>query len=74
MDVVRKVTVKNLADKIKKARISDGRGVQTLATLAGISKEYWYQLEKNRRSWVSEEIIKNMEKVLGVNFGVNFDI
>lgn len=73
MDVVRKITVVDLHEKIKQARTADGRSVQLLATLAEISTVYWYQLENNKRSWVSEEVIRRMEKVLGVEFGVTFN-
>jgi transcriptional regulator with XRE-family HTH domain len=74
MEVVRKVSIVDLSEKIKKARIADGRSVQVLATLAEISSVYWYQLENNKRSWVSEEVIRRMEKVLGVEFGIEFNI
>jgi len=73
MDVVKKITVTDLPYQIKKARIADGRSVQVLATAAGISTNYWYQLEGNKRSWVSLEIIRNIEKVLGVDFNINFN-
>jgi transcriptional regulator with XRE-family HTH domain len=74
MEVVRKVSIVDLSEKIKKARVADGRSVQVLATLAEISSVYWYQLENNKRSWVSEEVIRRMEKVLGVEFGIEFNI
>ncbi len=42
MNVVRqiKATVPDLSQKIKEAREKDGRSVQVLATLAGISTAY----------------------------------
>ena len=72
MDVVRKVSVPGLGARIKEAREKDSRSVQVLATLAGISIAYWYQIEAERRSWISEEILRSMEKVLGADFGVRF--
>ena len=45
----------------------------SLATLANISTTYWYQLEAGKRSWVSEEVIRRIEKVLDTDFNVKFD-
>ena len=73
MEVVRRVTVKSLPEQIKQARKKDGRSVQVLATLAEISSAYWYQLEAGSRSWVSEDIVRRIEKVLGTSFDLNFD-
>lgn len=75
MDVVRqvKVTVPDLAEKIKEAREKDGRSAQVLATFSGISTGYWYEIEKNKRRWISEEILRGIEKTLGVDFGVRFE-
>ena len=73
MDVVRRVKFDSLPKQIKEARQKDGRSVQVLATLAHISSAYWYQLEANKRSWVSEEIIRRIEKVLSTDFDVRFD-
>ena len=72
MDVVRseRVTVTDLGSQIKQARIDDGRSAQVLATLADISTGYWYQIENEQRSWISEEVLRRIEKVLGADFGV----
>ncbi|YAF98997.1 MAG: helix-turn-helix domain-containing protein (plasmid) [Nodularia sp. CChRGM 3473] len=75
MDVVRqiKVTIPDLSQKIKEAREKDGRSVQVLATLAGISTAYWYQIEQDKRQWISEETLRGIEQALGMNLGVQFD-
>lgn len=75
MDVVRqiKVTIPDLPGKIKYAREQDGRSVQVLATAAGISTAYWYQIEKDDRHWISEETLRGIEKALGVDLGVHFN-
>lgn len=75
MDVVRqiKVTIPDLSQKIKEAREKDGRSVQVLATLAGISTAYWYQIEQGKRHWISEESLRGIEKALGIDFGIGFD-
>ncbi|WP_375496446.1 helix-turn-helix domain-containing protein [uncultured Nostoc sp.] len=75
MDVVRqiKVTIPDLSHKIKEAREKDGRSVQVLATSAGISTAYWYQIEQEKRQWISEETLRGIEQALGLDLGVRFD-
>ncbi|GJD22925.1 Transcriptional Regulator, XRE family protein [Rivularia sp. IAM M-261] len=75
MNVVRqiKATVPDLCQKIKEAREKDGRSVQVLATLAGISTAYWYQIEQGKRQWISEDSLRGIEKALGIDLGVRFD-
>jgi len=75
MDVVRqiKVTIPDLSQKIKESREKDGRSVQVLATLAGISTAYWYQIEQNKRQWISEGTLRGIEQALSINLGVEFD-
>ncbi len=72
MEVVRRVKVDSLPDQIKQARKKDSRSVQLLATLANISSAYWYQLEAGKRSWVSEDVIRRIEKVLNTDFNIDF--
>lgn len=74
MQVVRKIVVDvpDLSQRIKEAREKDGRSVQTLATIAGISTAYWYQIEKNERTWISEEAFAGIQESLGVDLGVKF--
>jgi transcriptional regulator with XRE-family HTH domain len=75
MDVVRqiRVTVPDLSQKIKEAREKDGRSAQILATLAGISTAYWYQIEQGKRQWISEETLRGMEQALNISLGVTFE-
>lgn len=63
----------NFGEQLRNARIEDGRSAQVLATLSEISMGYWYQLEKEEREWVSEEVIRRIEKVLRIDFGVEFE-
>lgn len=74
MDVVKqiRVTIPDLSQKIKEAREKDGRSVQVLATLAGISTAYWYQIEQGKRQWISEETLRGIERALGLDLGVRF--
>ncbi len=65
--------VPNFGERLKKARIDDGRSVQVLATFAGISVGYWYQLEKEDREWISEEVLRAIESVLSLSFDAQFE-
>ena len=62
----------NFGKRLKEARMSDGRSVQVLATLAGISLGYWYQLEKEDREWISEDVLRAIESVLNIDFEAEF--
>jgi transcriptional regulator with XRE-family HTH domain len=75
MEVVKQIKIQasDLPQRIKEAREKDGRSVQILATLAGISTAYWYQIEQNKRQWISEEILRGIENALDVDFGIRFD-
>ncbi len=66
--------IKDFGKKLKQYRLADGRSAQVLATFAGISIGYWYQLEKEEREWISAEVLRGIESVLGVDFGIKFDV
>jgi transcriptional regulator with XRE-family HTH domain len=74
MDVVRqiRVSVPDLEKRIKELRELSGRSAQALATEAGISTAYWYQIEKGERQYITEEVLRGIEKALSVDFGVKF--
>lgn len=62
-----------LGNKIRDARVRDGRTITQLAKTAGISRNYWYQLEAEAViGGISEEVLRSVESVLGVDFGVRF--
>lgn len=63
-----------LGEKIKAARKSDPRSLIEICETSKISRPYWYQVEKEELlAPVSEEIIRKIEDVLGVDLGVSFD-
>jgi transcriptional regulator with XRE-family HTH domain len=63
-----------LGSRIKAARESDPRSVSAICRDAGISRQYWYQLEReDLRAPATEEIIRRIEGVLGVSLEVSFD-
>lgn len=73
--VKQEVDVPGLGDRIKKAREASDRPVTKLASAAGISRNYWYQLEAEAvLGGVAEETLRKVEEVLGVDFGVKFDV
>lgn len=75
VDVVRqtRVTIPDLPARIKAARLESGRNVQYLATAAGISTAYWYQIENGDRQWMSEETLRGIERALDMDFGIQFE-
>jgi transcriptional regulator with XRE-family HTH domain len=63
-----------LGQRIKKAREADKRSLEAICAEAGLSRVYWYDIEKeNVRDSLPEDTLRKIEKVLGVDFGVNFD-
>lgn len=75
MDVVRqiRISVPGLGQRVLELRLRHDDNAQILATRAGISTAYWYQIESGRRQYISEEILRGIEKALDTDFGVNFD-
>lgn len=75
MKIVRQIEFDypSLGSKVKELRIASGKTPQVLATDAGISQAYWYQIEKGDRKYITEEILRGIEKALGCDLGVVFD-
>ncbi|NMF66922.1 transcriptional regulator (plasmid) [Brasilonema octagenarum UFV-E1] len=66
--------VPGLGQRIKEAREADERSLEVICAEIGISRVYWYDIEAERvRNALPEETLRKIEKVLGVNLGVNFD-
>ena len=67
------IEIQGLGAKILAARQASGRSMESLAGEAGISKVYWYDIEKERvRDALPEDTLRKIEAALGVDFGVNF--
>ncbi len=63
-----------LGQRIRQAREQDERSLSQICRECGVSRSYWYQLEgEDMRSPATEEIIRKIERALGVDLGVNFD-
>lgn len=74
---VRRTTDKEapgLGRRIKKAREASERSLESICKEAGMSRVYWYDIENEKvRQALPEETLRKIEKVLGVDFGVDFD-
>jgi transcriptional regulator with XRE-family HTH domain len=65
----------DLGQRIRQARERDKRTLTAICRECGLSRSYWYQLEgEDMRSAATEEVIRKIEKVLGVDLEVNFDV
>ena len=72
--VEHEVYVPDLGLKIQEARKSIDKPLTALCKEAGVSRNYWYQLESGKiLGAVSEEALRKIEKVLDVNLGVDFE-
>lgn len=74
--LVRQITVKevvapDLGDRIKKAREGHEKTMEALCNEAGLSRTYWYDIEKESvRAGLPIETLRRIESALGVDFGV----
>lgn len=72
--IKQEIEVPGLGAAIKHARESSGRSLTSLAKAAGISRNYWYQLESEAvLGGIAEDTLRKVEEVLSVNFGVSFE-
>lgn len=71
---IKEIEVAGLGETIKKARINSGKTVDQICDEVGVSRTYWYDIEKETlKGTLSRENLENIEQALGVNLGVNFD-
>ena len=72
--IKQEVDIPDLGKQIKEARVNDPRSVTKLASIVGISRNYWYQLEAEAvLGGVAEDTIRKIESVLNADFGISFD-
>ncbi|MFG6094330.1 helix-turn-helix transcriptional regulator [Leptothoe sp. ISB3NOV94-8A] len=68
------VEVEGLGKRIKEARLASDKSLEALCGEVGVSRTYWYDLEKETlKGTLSIENLQAIEKALGVSFGVKFD-
>ena len=73
---VRRVTeieIPGLGAKIRKAREQDPRSLVEICQIVGMTTSNWYRIEKEVTKFLPIETLQNIEKVLNVDLGVNFD-
>lgn len=67
--------VPELGKRIREAREADGRSLEAICAEVGISRVYWYDIEAERvRAALPEETLRKIEKVLGIDLRVNFNV
>ena len=72
--VKQEIDIPGLGERLRQARLQSKRSVASLATAAGISRHYWYQLEGEAvLSGVTIETLRNIEQALGADLGVDFN-
>jgi transcriptional regulator with XRE-family HTH domain len=72
--VKQEVEAPGLGERLRQARLKSDRSVSKLAAAAGISRNYWYQLEaESVLGGVAEDTLRTIESVLGVDLGVDFE-
>jgi DNA-binding XRE family transcriptional regulator len=67
------INVPGIGKKIKDTRERDPRSVDELAKAANMTRANWYRIEREDNEVLPEPTLRKIEKVLGVDFGVNFD-
>lgn len=71
---IKEVEVNGLGDAIKRARENSGKTVDQICEEVGVSRTYWYDIEKETlKGTLSRENLESIEKSLEVNLGVNFN-
>ena len=71
---IREVEVSGLGDRIKQARLSSNKSLEQLCSDVGLSRTYWYDVEKETlKGTLSLENLRKIEQALGVEFDVKFE-
>ena len=71
---IKEVEVNGLGKAIKRARENSGKTVDQICEEVGVSRTYWYDIEKETlKGTLSRENLESIEKSLDVDLGVNFD-
>jgi len=71
---IQEVEVPGLGERIRAARFVTGRSLEGLCEAVGLSRTYWYDLERETlKGTLSIENLRKIEAVLGVQFGIEFE-
>jgi len=70
---IKEIEVSGLGSAIKSARETSGKTVDQICEEVGVSRTYWYDIEKETlKGTLSRENLESIEKVLNVDLGVDF--
>ncbi|MDZ8108238.1 MAG: helix-turn-helix transcriptional regulator [Nostoc sp. DedQUE12a] len=64
----------HLQQRCLRLRERDPRSVEELAKAAEMTRANWYRIEREENDVLSEAMLRKIEEVLGVDFGINFEI
>ena len=64
------IEIEDLPEKIWKARKHNRTPLRTLCKMAGMSAQNWYMIERGEYKSVPLQTIRNIERVLGTDFGI----
>jgi len=67
------VDVPNLGQKIRQAREADSRSLVKICAEVGMTPTNWYRIEAEKQM-LPLETLRKIEEVLGVSFGINFEV
>ena len=62
-----------IGKKIKQARKASNRPLTFLCAEAGISSPHWHRIENEKVGEVPFETLKNIEKALNIDLGIDLD-
>lgn len=75
--ITKEVEVSGLGRRIKDARMSlprSGKSLEALCGEVGISRTYWYDIEKERiKGSLSFDLLRSIESALGIDLGVKIE-
>lgn len=74
---IKEIEVEGLGLRIQQARaaIAGARSLDQICEEVGFSRTYWYDLESEKiKGTLSLENLRKIEKALGVDLGVKFDV
>ena len=71
---IKEIEIDGLGEVIKRSRIASGKSLDQLCDEVGVSRTYWYDVEKETlKGALSIENLRKIESALGVDLGVSFD-
>lgn len=70
----KEIEVTGLGDRIKQARLASNKSLSQICRESGISRTYWYELEKEKIDGaLTIEMLRRIEQILEVDFDVKID-